>query len=164
MLFGNGFGFWNTMPMRRRTSTGIDVGSVEVDAVVGQRALDPGALDEVVHAVEAAQHRRLAAARRADERGDLVLVDVEVDLADGAEVAVVDGEVARLRTPPGRWSADGRRARAAGMSTTWPGRAWSLSLGGFIGSPLSFIAVAQPDGEAVHDQDEDEQHEARQQR
>ena len=64
--------------------------------MVEDHALDPGALDQVVHAVEAAQHGRLAAPGRPDERGDLVLVDVEVDLADGAEVAVVHREVADL--------------------------------------------------------------------
>ena len=51
---------------------GVDLAVVEVDAVVGDRALDPGPLDEVVHPVEAAQHRGLAAARGPDERGDLV--------------------------------------------------------------------------------------------
>ena len=37
--------------------------------------------DQVVHAVETAQERALAAARRPDERGDVVLVDVERRLA-----------------------------------------------------------------------------------
>ena len=57
------------------------------------RALHPGRGDEVVHAVEATQHGGLAAAGRADERGDLVLVHVEVHLPHGAEAPVVDAEV-----------------------------------------------------------------------
>ena len=61
------------MPMRRRTSTGSTPRLVEVVAVVADLALDAGAGDEVVHPVEAAQHRRLAAARGADEGGDLAL-------------------------------------------------------------------------------------------
>ena len=38
--FGNGFGFWKTMPMRRRTSTGSTPRAVEIGAVVEDRALD----------------------------------------------------------------------------------------------------------------------------
>ena len=158
MLLGNGFGFWNTMPMRRRTSTGSTFGSVEVEAVVDRSGPRPGALDEVVHAVEAAQHGRLAAAGRADERGDLVLADVEVDLADGAEVAVVHGQVARLEHHRTVGATD---SCIGGVQVEHRGRVvwWTSALVEFIGSPLSFIAVSQPDGEAVHDQDEDEQHE-----
>ena len=63
----------------------IDVGSIQVDAVVQDRALDPRRLDEVVHPVEAPQHGRLAAAGGSDEGGDLVLADGEVDVAHGAE-------------------------------------------------------------------------------
>ena len=40
--FGKGLGFWKTMPMRRRTSTGV-VGRVQVLSVEEQRAVDPGA-------------------------------------------------------------------------------------------------------------------------
>ena len=40
------------------------------------------------------QHRGLAAARRADERGDLLLRDVEVDVAQRVELAVVEVQVA----------------------------------------------------------------------
>ena len=39
MLFGNGFGFWNTMPIRRRTSTGVHLLVVEIDAVVADHPL-----------------------------------------------------------------------------------------------------------------------------
>ena len=44
--------------------------------MVEDRPLDPRALDQVVHPVQAAQERRLPAARGADQRGDLVLADV----------------------------------------------------------------------------------------
>ena len=50
------------MPIRRRTSTGSTVGVVQVGAVVQDLALDAGAVDQIVHPVEAAQERRLAAA------------------------------------------------------------------------------------------------------
>ena len=69
---------------------------VEVDAVVQQRPLDPGALDQVVHPVQAADERRLAAAGRADQRRDLVAVDRQRHVADGPEVPVVDGQVANV--------------------------------------------------------------------
>ena len=39
--FGKGFGFWKTMPIRFRTSTGIDLGAVEVLAVVDHLARPP---------------------------------------------------------------------------------------------------------------------------
>jgi hypothetical protein len=40
-----------------------------------------------VHAVEAAQERRLAAARRADDRGDLAAGDGQVDALDHLVIA-----------------------------------------------------------------------------
>jgi hypothetical protein len=52
---------------------------------------------EVVHAVEAAQEGRLAAARRADQGGDLVLLDRKVDALQGLEVAIVEVERIDLR-------------------------------------------------------------------
>ena len=53
----------------------VDALRVDVLAVVGHLALDPGAGDQVVHPVQAAQHGGLAAAGRADQRGDLVLAE-----------------------------------------------------------------------------------------
>ena len=72
--------------------------------MVGDLALDAGARDEVVHPVEATQHRGLAATGRADERGDLVAVDLEVDVAHGPERAVVHREVVDVedRSAPAR--------------------------------------------------------------
>src|SRR5262249_30737219 len=69
-----------------------DVRSVQVDAVVHQRALDPSGGDEVVHAVETPEYGGLAATRRPDECRDLLGADRQVDFAYGAERAVVDGE------------------------------------------------------------------------
>src|SRR5690606_27843855 len=72
---------------------GVDAGVVDVLAVVGDGALDAGAGDEVVHAVERAQEGGLAAARGPDEGGDLVLGDGEVHALDGVEAAVEDVDV-----------------------------------------------------------------------
>ena len=66
---------------------------VEVHAVEADLAADPRAADEVVHPVEATQHRRLAAARRPDQRGDLLAVDLHRHVVHSAVVAVVDHEV-----------------------------------------------------------------------
>ena len=68
----------------------VDVLGVQVAAFEQHLALDVGAGDDLVHAVERAQHGRLAAAGRADEGGDLVRLDVQVDILDGQEVAVID--------------------------------------------------------------------------
>ena len=51
---------------------------------------------QVVHAVEAAQQRALAAAAGADQRGDAVLGDGHVDVLQRLERAVVEAEVADL--------------------------------------------------------------------
>src|SRR5712691_1391847 len=74
----------------------VDRAGVEVDAVVEHLPVDPGARNEVVHPVQAAQDRRLAAAGRPDQRGDEVLVRVQRDLADRGATAVGDREVAQL--------------------------------------------------------------------
>ena len=55
------------MPMWRRTATGSMVSVVDVLAAEVDVALEAEAAHQVVHAVEAAQHRALAAAGRADE-------------------------------------------------------------------------------------------------
>src|SRR2546430_1282444 len=51
---------------------------------------------EIVHAVEAAQEGRLAAARRPDQRGHLALVDRHADGLQCLEVAVVEVEILHL--------------------------------------------------------------------
>ena len=70
-MAGNGFGFWNTMPMRTRICWARVPGAVDVVAVEQDLAGERGAGDELVHPVEHAQEGRLAAARRSDQGGDL---------------------------------------------------------------------------------------------
>src|SRR5262249_46178987 len=70
-----------------------DVLSVQRLAPVGDVALEPGAGDEVVQAVERPEDGGLAAPGRADEGGDLVLVDGQGDVGDGLEGAVPDRDV-----------------------------------------------------------------------
>jgi hypothetical protein len=85
----------------------VDPGPVERHTVVVDRALGPGPRDQVVHAVEAAQHGGLATTRRPDEGRDLVLGDVDVDIAHGPEVAVEDADALDLE--------DDRAAGALGL-------------------------------------------------
>ena len=66
----------------------VDRGVVDVEVVEQHPALGARAGDLLVHAVDAAHHRRLAAARRADDRGHLVGAEVEVDALDLFGVAV----------------------------------------------------------------------------
>jgi hypothetical protein len=73
---------------------GVDAGTVEVAAVDEHLTVDVGARDDLVHAVQRAEERRLAATGRADERGDAARLDVERDAFDSLELAVVDVEVA----------------------------------------------------------------------
>src|SRR5690606_12070757 len=86
----------------------VDAVTVEVLPVVGDGAGHPGTGDEVVHPVEGAQQRRLAASARANEGGDLVLGDLEADVPDGPEPAVVDTDVLQPENGPpprgGRWA------------------------------------------------------------
>ena len=74
----------------------IDPGRVEVGAVVEHRALDRGARDEVVHAVERAQDRALAAAGGADEGRDLALAHLERDVPHGRDAVVADRQPAHV--------------------------------------------------------------------
>jgi hypothetical protein len=76
------------MPMRMRTSIGStsrqQVGVVREEADLAFVAV---ARIEVVHAVEAAQVGRLAATGRADQRGDLLVVDRHVDVLERLEAS-----------------------------------------------------------------------------
>ena len=112
VMAGNGFGFWNTMPMRMRTCCARMPALVDVVAVEEDLAVERGAGDELVHAVEQAQERRLAAARRADERGDLAGRHHEVDALEHEVVAEPRARVARLERGRAR-AADRRSARSA---------------------------------------------------
>ena len=66
----------------------VDLGRVQVTAVVEDLPVDLRAGDLVVHPVQAADERALPAARRPDERGDRVLVHVERRLAERQSPAV----------------------------------------------------------------------------
>ena len=92
-IVGNGLGRWNTMPTWRRTATGSMSAPYRSIVVQRDRALDVRAGDDLVHAVQGAQERRLAAAGRADERRHRARLDRHRDVVDGQEVAVVDVEV-----------------------------------------------------------------------
>ena len=70
MVLGKGFGFWKTMPIRRRTSTG-STSSAYRSWPRYTTPVNCGARDQVVHPVQAADQGALAAAGRADEGRDL---------------------------------------------------------------------------------------------
>src|SRR4029450_9095893 len=74
----------------------VDAAAVEVLAVVEDGSLDLRPWDDVVHPVQAADERALSAARRADDRGHLVLLDLERDVAERKPAVVAHGEVADL--------------------------------------------------------------------
>jgi hypothetical protein len=60
--------------------------------VVKDFSIDTSRFNEIVHAVKATKHCRLSAARRTNERCDLVLENLKVDIAHGSKLAVVDVE------------------------------------------------------------------------
>ena len=91
--FGNGFDFWNTMPdappqVHHVGAAGVDVLAVDQDVAFHARAGD-----DVVHPVQRAQERALAAAGRADERRDLVGVQADRDVVQHLGGAVIEVEV-----------------------------------------------------------------------
>ena len=92
MLIGKGFGCWNTMPTFTRSAFASPANTSSPSISI--RPLGAHARHEVAHAVEHAQKRRFAAARRPDERGDLVFRDVERDVLERLEVVVPQVEVA----------------------------------------------------------------------
>src|SRR5690606_38310588 len=61
---------------------------------------DAGALDGVVHAVDAAQEGRLAAAGWADEGRDRTLQDIDRDVEQRLFLAIEGGDVLRLDLHP----------------------------------------------------------------
>src|SRR5207253_8490759 len=71
----------------------VDVAPVDVLAVEDHLAIHPGARDELVKTVQAADDRRLAGARRADQGGDLVGLDGQGDVLDRKADAVPSREV-----------------------------------------------------------------------
>src|SRR5690606_3495700 len=75
---------------------GVHARTVDVLAVVGDPARDPGAGDEVVHPVDRSQHRGLAAAGGPDHRGDAVARHGQRHLAHGVDAPVVDVDAAEF--------------------------------------------------------------------
>ena len=115
-IVGNGLGFWKTIPIARRTATTSTDGSYTSRSVEQHPALGARPGDLLVHAVDAADHRRLAAARGADDRRHLVGAELEVDALDllgvaveGAQLLQPDAHGRRLRPP--RPGAPRRRRR-----------------------------------------------------
>ena len=74
----------------------VDVAAVQVLPAVENLALLADVVDEVVHAVERAQERALAAAGRADDRGDFIFIDGQVHGANRRLPVVRDGDLAGL--------------------------------------------------------------------
>ena len=72
----------------------VDARVVDVLAVEPDLAGDATDRDRVVHPVDAAQEGRLAAARRADQRGDLALGNVERHAVDRLLLSVEDVDAA----------------------------------------------------------------------
>jgi hypothetical protein len=71
----------------------VHPGSIDLLALDQDSAIDANTLDHVVHPVETTQKRGLATARRTDECGDLVSRDLQIDLLQGLDLAVVKVEV-----------------------------------------------------------------------
>ncbi len=82
--------------MRARERDDVELGVVDVLAVERDLAADPAAVDHVVHAVEAAQEGRLAAARGADQRRHHPFRHVEVDVEQGLLLTVMHGDLAAM--------------------------------------------------------------------
>ncbi|SIQ65962.1 hypothetical protein SAMN05421641_11177 [Paracoccus thiocyanatus] len=72
----------------------VDALVIDILAVQRDLALDPADVDGVVHAVQAAQEGRLAAARGADEGGDGLVQQVDIHVLDRVLVAIPDLNVA----------------------------------------------------------------------
>src|SRR5439155_26258454 len=77
----------------------VDVPPADVLAVVADRPGQSEAWDEVVHAIEAADERALAASGRADDGGDEVLVDVHCHVFDRRLPAVQSSEAVDVEDP-----------------------------------------------------------------
>src|SRR5690606_33813798 len=74
---GEGIGLLEHHPYAASHLDGVDIRSVELDAVVDDLTFDRYARHQVVHAVDGSQQRALAAAGGTDERSHLVTWDVE---------------------------------------------------------------------------------------
>ena len=81
------------MPILRRSEMTSVEDSLTSAPLKRMLPVDPGALHQIVHPVETAQQRRLAAAGRSDKGGHLVAGHVEVDPFQGMGLAVVEIQV-----------------------------------------------------------------------
>ncbi len=95
--------------------------------------------------LNAAQHRRLAAAGRADERGDLVLADLHRHAAHRAERAVEDLDV--LEVEHHRRVEDGAERRSGRTGATCGGRLGvdvevGIAIAGSMGSSSDIAVTA----------------------
>ena len=113
----------------------VDPRVVEVEPVEQDLPLGAGAVDLFVHAVDAADHRRLAAPRRTDDRGHLVGGEVEVDAAHGVGGAVV-GVAGPAARPCRCRAARGAGGRSAGDRDRRP--AVAAGLGARLGIWVGF--------------------------
>jgi len=86
----------------------VDRRVVDRDPIDQHASLDADAADVVVHPVEAAEERRLAAARRPDERRHPPLADIERDVVEGDRAAVADGQLTNEDLGRGRFSSSER--------------------------------------------------------
>ena len=142
---------------------------VDVLAVEQDGSFDARARNRVVHAIEAAQERGLAAARRADHGQHLVLGDVDAHLLDGMLLAVIHVDVAAAenRIVDGRCCRRSCRARSA--APAGPGSSGVRPLGfrlrparstcaASIFSPPSFESFTKDYRRRVHDHQEGQEH------
>jgi hypothetical protein len=114
--------------------------AVDVLAVHGHLPFDPGVRDQLVHPVEAAEQRALPAAGGADERGDLVLRDVERDVLEHLRLAVPEAHAldAHLRIGRGGRLPGARGGVGAVVAEDLVAEAGRLGLVAGLG--LGFIA------------------------
>ena len=94
--------------MRMRTSIGSTSGRHQVHLLGLQHdaSLIARARRQIVHAVEAAQEGALAAARGSDQRRDLLLADLHVQILERLELAIIETQRLGARL-------DGRLERSA---------------------------------------------------
>ena len=84
----------------------VDILTIEHDV-----ARDTAVFHQIVHAVERTQQRRLAAAGRPDECGDLILLDIQIDIVQGVKIAVMQIHIVNfdlifhVHSPFTSWSA-----------------------------------------------------------
>ena len=186
-LIGNGFGCWKTIVTRRRSAVGSISAMSMPSSVIWPR--QRGVLVQLGQPVQRAQQRRLAAARRADQRQHLALADWQRDRVDGQLAAVGDRQLvdlhpvdrdrrraghaatARPRTPAHRprcrwwpcrsWPARGRAVVAGPRGAgTSRSRPVSRRTGGGVLSSMQLPGAAGGDVDAdVEGQHDDQQHE-----